>query len=306
MPAKVKKRTKFSSPIKMQKFYLLLLVFSFSFLPLGVKGAMLYLSPLSGEYHQGDNFMTEVRLDTEGELINTCEVNLNFSSNSLEVIDISNGGSILSLWPKIPIFSNSQRIISFIGGIPGGFSGDGKLLSIIFQATTPASAEVNFQDSSKVLLNDGFGTPAKVTVQRAVFTILAEKLEIPKDEWKEELEKDNIPPESFEIEISKNPTIFEGKYFIVFSTIDKQTGIDYYKVREGEREWKRGESPYLLEDQSLRNKILVKAVDKADNERVAEITPPYKITGKDIVILFVILIGILVIWWLIRKLKAKK
>jgi len=163
-------------------------------------------------------------------------------------------------------------------------------------------------EGSQVLLNDGFGTPAKLTTKGAVFTILAEKLETPEDKWKEELEKDNIPPEPFEIEIHQEPAIFEGKYFIIFSTTDKQTGIDYYEISEtGDKRqegWKIGESPYLLTDQSLQSIIKVRAVDKAGNERIAEILPLRKPFPYWIII--VILIGAGVIWWIVKKLKTKK
>jgi len=158
---------------------------------------------------------------------------------------------------------------------------------------------VRFLDSSQVLLNDGLGTPAELITKEAIFTIFPEKREVSEDQWRKELEKDDIPPESFEIIISQDPFLFEGKYFIVFQTQDKQTGIDYYEVKEGKRDWQRAESPYLLEDQSLKSIIKVKAVDKAGNERMAEITPPYKVTWKDIIpwIILVIIFG-LVIWWL--------
>ncbi|MFH1451540.1 MAG: hypothetical protein ABIF89_02975 [bacterium] len=290
----------------MQRPCLLLLIFTFFLLPLGAKGATLYLSPSSGEHRQGDTFITEVRLDTEGELINTCEVNLNFSSDSLGAVNVSDGGSVLSLWPKTPVFSNSEGALSFTGGIPGGFKGDGKLLSIIFEAVAPTFAEVNFKDSSRLLLNDGFGTPAGFAAQKAVFTILAGKLEIPRDAWKEELEKDDVPPESFEMEISKNPIVFEGKYFIVFSTVDNQTGIDHYEIKEGEGEWKRGESPYLLEDQSLKNKISVKAIDKAGNERISEILPQKSVYFWIVILIIILLCLAGLIRLIIKKLNDKR
>jgi len=152
-------------------------------------------------------------------------------------------------------------------------------------------------------LNDGFGTPAKLTLKEAVFTILTEKAEVPKEEWQEELAKDDIPPEPFEIKISQDPNIFGGKYFIVFSTTDKQTGIDHYEVKEGKIDWKRAESPYLLEDQSLKSIIKVKAVDKAGNERIAEYIPPKKPFPYWVII--PLLVGVGIGYWLYRKSKIK-
>ncbi len=165
---------------------------------------------------------------------------------------------------------------------------------------------MNFLDSSQVLLNDGLGTPADPEKKGALLTILSEEPEFPKDEWLQELKEDVIPPESFEIEIGQDPSLFEGKYFLIFSTTDKQTGIDYYEVKEGGKEWTRAESPYLLKDQKLKTIIKLSAVEKAGNERIVltgPSRPPKKITWQEI--LFWIVLALViggVIWWILRKL----
>lgn len=289
--------------------FLFSVLFSFSLVltPIGAGAAILYLEPASGEYHSGDTFIVEARIDTEGECINTVKVDLSFSKDILEVIDFSQGNSILTLWLQTPKIDQKSGSVSFTGGIPGGYCGPlpgepGKpdlLLKLIFRLTSGGLSSVNFGKGSVVLLNDGFGTPAKLTLKEAIFTILPEKREIPKEEWQEEIGKDNIPPEPFEIKIHKDPSIFEGKYFLVFQTVDKQTGIDRYEVKEGKRNWKIAESPYLLEDQSLKSIIKVKAVDKAGNERIAEYIPAKKLFPYWIIIL--VLIGAGIIWWIITK-----
>jgi len=298
------------------KFLKILITILFCiFLPLISKAAILYLEPDSGEYYQGDTFIVETKVDTEGECINTVEANLSFPQDILTATDFSQGNSILTLWVKSPTIEQESGLISFAGGIPGGYCGKlpgepgelDLLGKIIFQAKEVSgeqiSAELEFLEGSQVLLNDGFGTPAKLTTKGAVFTVLAERLEIPEDEWKKELEKDNTPPELFKIEVHQEPTIFEGKYFIIFSTTDKQTGIDYYQVKEGKRDWKGIVSPYLLEDQSLKSKILVRAVDKAGNERIVEYLPPRKPFPYWIVL---VPIGLIIIGWIIKKLKIKR
>jgi len=309
-----------NSKIKMQnynsKFKIIIsLIFIFLFLPLVAKGAILYFEPSKGEYHLGDTFIVDLRIDTEEECINTVKAIVSFPKDLLEVKDFSTGNSILSLWLESPKIDQKEGLISFVGGIPGGFCGPlpgepekpnllGRIIfRVVSRDVSRSLAQVAFRNDSQVLLNDGFGTPAKLTLKEAIFTILPEKLEIPKEEWQEELAKDDIPPEPFEIKISQDPNIFGGKYFIVFSTTDKQTGIDHYEVKEGKKDWKRAESPYLLEDQSLKSIIKVKAVDKAGNERIAEYLPPQKPFPWWIII--PILVGAGISYWLYRKSKIK-
>jgi hypothetical protein len=323
------------------KIKLLLLVTGCLLLPIGVGATVLYLEPSTGEYQLGETFIEEIRIDTEKECINAVGVDLSFSQDTLEAVDFSQGNSILTLWVKTPSINQESGLISFAGGIPGGYCGEvpgapaeSNLLGrIIFKVKDIEGltleearfgeeqpwARIKFLDSSQVLLNDGKGTPARLTKKGAVFAISAreitEKLRavIGPDIWQQELEKDNIPPEEFLPEITRDPAIFEGKYFLTFSATDKQTGVDYYQVSEqkriafivlGREEWKEAKSPYLLEDQGLRSIIKVKAVDEAGNERIEVIIP--KVGWQDILpwVILVLIVGV-VIWWIVRKCRKK-
>ncbi|MDP2930380.1 MAG: cohesin domain-containing protein [bacterium] len=252
--------------LKFKIFVFSILIFGFLFLPNLSDAAILYLNPASGEYRLGDTLIAEIKIDTQGEYINTIEANLNFSSDVLEIQDLSEGNSILTLWVKDPEFKNNS--ISFIGGVPGGYNGpDGLIGKIIFKVK-PAetnNAQIVFENTSRALINDGKGTKANLTTKGVVLNILSENSENPQNEWQENLAEDNISPQPFKVEISQNPLIFDGKYFIAFSTSDKQTGIDYYEVKEGNGEWEKTSSPYILKNQNLMGTIFVRAVDKAGN-----------------------------------------
>ncbi len=294
---------------KKLKIILLFSIFSFIFPVSSVKAAILYLEPASGQYHSGDTFITTIRIDTEKECINTVEANLKFSQDILEAVDSSQAKSIISLWVKSPVIDQKSGLISFSGGIPGGYCGiipgdPGKtniLGEVIFKVPDSLNenkmAEINILSNSQVLLNDGLGTPAQTKNRGAVLNLLSEKTEAPKREWEEKVSKDNILPEPFQTEVNRNPAIFGGEYFITFSTTDKQTGIDYYQVKEGERDWKQASSPYLLEDQKLKSIIEVRAVDKAGNKRIAEYTPPKKPIHFWIIIL-ILLVGVMSLWFI--------
>lgn len=280
-------------------------------IPLFAQGAILYLEPSQAQYQSGDTFIVKIKIDTEDECINTVSANLSFPQDVLKAVDFNQGQSILTFWVKPPEINQESGLISFSGGIPGGYcgilpgdSGESNLLGGIIFRVIPrpislSSAEIIFRDDSQVLLNDGLGTSAKLTIKETIFTILPGEGGPPKNEWLEKLEEDKIPPEPFEVEVHQEPTIFEGKYFIIFSTTDKQTGLDYYEVKEGKEDWQKTTSPYLLKDQKLRGIIKVKAVDKAGNERVAKIIPPKKQALYWIIIL--ILIGAGITWWIIAK-----
>ena len=296
------------------KKLLFLLTVSILFHPVLGQAAVLYLEPSEGEYYQNDTFIVNVRIDTEEDCINTVEANLSFSKDVLEVTGFSTSNSLISIWLKQPTADEDSGLIYLIGGIPGGFCGTlpgdpgesnllAKMVFRVKEVEREQKAEIRFSSDSQVLLNDGFGTKAKLTLRGAILNILSGFAETPKDEWEMELLKDTIPQEPFDVEIVQDPLIFDGKYFIVFQTQDKQTGIDYYEAKEGKKDWQRAESPYLLEDQSLSSTIKVKAVDRAGNERIAEYLPEKKACYWWIIIL--ILAGIVLVWWAARKSKSQ-
>lgn len=311
------------------KKFLRLSCFLFSFylamMPIGTLAAVLYLDPSSETYQPGETFITKIKIDTENECINAVEVNLNYDKDVLQPIDFSQGESLLTFWIKPPEINRETGEVSFSGGIPGGYCGripgdpglSNLLGKIIFKI--PAmnledikenSVKVKFSDSSQVLLNDGLGTKAKLAIYGADFKILS-KIELPEDAWLQEIKKDNVPPEQFEMEIRREQSIFEGKYFIVFSTVDKQTGLDHYEILETrykkQEKWKVAESPYLLEDQELESIIKVKAVDKSGNERISEYSPLKKYFPWRIAIIAILwLLGLVVSILILHKKILKK
>lgn len=257
----------------MKNFKIFFAILNFTLLPvIPVFAAEIFFSSSYPEYNRGDIFQVYLNLNTQGEAVNACDIGINYDPAVLEVLELSNGDSILSLWPQSPAYSNELGQINFSGGIPNGFNGGGKMISIIFRAIGPGLVELSLKNDSKVLLNDGNGTEAKVNINNISLNVLPDEKQVKINEWEKSVAVDLVAPEPFEIKIKKDPGIFEGKYFIVFSTVDSGTGVDHYEIKEGNSEWKTGKSPYLLEDQSVSNKIFVKAVDKAGNSKESEIT----------------------------------
>jgi len=144
--------------------------------PVFVQGARLYFTPQSQEVYQGDTFVSEMRLDTEGENINAIDVRISFPAALVAVADITTGGSLFSLYPTEPAYSNEEGIISFGAGIPNGFSGEGIVGTIFFRSKEKGFATIRFLNDSRVFLHDGRGTLTDVTVSEAAYHI-AEKPE---------------------------------------------------------------------------------------------------------------------------------
>lgn len=306
------------------------------FIPLSANAAVsVFLDPENISVHQNDTFAVNIRIDTEGECVNAVDAKIKFDNTVLKAVDFGRGQSLISLWLAPPKIDQNAGLISFSGGIPGGYcgriSGDPGLTNILGKIIfTPldgigasAATHIAITDDSEILLNDGLGTKAQAEY-RGTGIIIDNGNEI-KNEWLDEVRSDTIAPEFFTIELVRDQNAYDGKYFIAWSTIDKQSGIDHYEVLETnpwkfgffnffntERRafWTRAESPYVLEDQHLRSKILVKAVDKIGNEQIAELNPDTSLLQKVEIdrrwVIVTVLLSILIFTtaaWRIRKKK---
>jgi len=292
-----------------------LFIFDFSF----SQAAILSLdSGKQGVFHQGEYLTVGVQLDSEKECVNAIEALINFPANVLEVVDFDQSSSIISLWAQSFRFDQAAGHVTFSGGIPNGYcgeikgvSGQGNLIGkiifkVIGQNIGISSARLSF-GVSQVLLNDGLGTPAKLTTKEAFFSLSNDPVASPLNPWQQKMERDKIPPEDFKIEIARDSATFDNQYFIVFSTVDKQTGIDYYEIKEGLWGWKKVTSPYVLKNQSLTSSIQVRAVDKAGNERVVNLVATRVSILRQIILVFVlILVGILLLLIILNKLRKKR
>lgn len=265
------------------------------------EAATLYIDPFSVDVLKGDTVTLAVRLDTdEGECVNTVDSVITYGEG-IQAVDVSRGKSILSLWVEEPVIDKDQRKITFAGGIPNGYCGripgDPSLTNvvaeIIFRApgfsvgkAENASALIQFDPMSRVLLNDGFGTEANLKTIPTTINLLQQVGTSSQDIWRDVVQDDKTPPQPFSIDLVEDSNVFDGKYYIVFNTTDKQSGVDHYEVIEEPRSdiysfrwgradapWVETKSPYVLKDQSLSSIIRVRALDKAGNERITVFIP---------------------------------
>jgi len=141
-------------------------------LPLAARAAeaSLFLSPASGQYQVGSTFRVKIKTDSNGAAINAAEAKVLFPRDILEVKNVSKQNSIFKLWPEEPVFSNSKGEISFQGGVPGGFTGEGVIFSVNFRAKKIGEAKV-LLSQAKVLAADGRGTDILSFARGATFSI---------------------------------------------------------------------------------------------------------------------------------------
>ena len=248
----------------------------------------------------GSQFEVNVFLNPEGEDINAIEGRIIFPEKIIELKEIKDGNSIVNFWIERPEINNGE--ILFSGIIPGGYIGNkGLIFSAVFYAKKQGKGFIEIREP-KILLNDGQGTETKTeasVLEIAISPKAPSVLPLTK--------KDIEPPEDFLPEIASDQSVFEGKWFLVFATQDKVSGIGHYEVCEGKRKCVVAESPYLLENQNLDDEIVVKAIDKSGNERIVTL-PAQKpaVWYKNYLILAIIILVIAVAYFIWRILWKKR
>lgn len=151
---------------------LLLVAAPFSSPAQAQQSAALFFSPGSGSYGVGATLTLAIRVDSGGSPgINAAEAQIKFDQAKLQVTSISKSGSIFTLWPSEPAFSNSDGSITFAGGSPSAYSGSsGTIISVGMRTLAAGTAEVSYTSGS-VLAADGQGTNVLGESRRAVLTI---------------------------------------------------------------------------------------------------------------------------------------
>jgi len=259
---------------KIRKFktVVLFFIFYFLFFAVPVLAAEVYFKTQGKEFGLEKNFEVKVLLNTEGESVNAIEGEIVFPANTLLFQEINDGASFISLWIKKPSFDGSSVIFS--GILPGGYEGkEFYLFSLVLKGKELGEATID-ATNIRVLKDDPPGSIASTRISSLKLQI-EEQSSVPEFITPEDREL----PESFTPQIAKDPSVFDGKWFLVFATQDKVSGIARYFVHETTRKedatridtkkWVEAESPYLLKDQKLQSYIYVKAIDKAGNERIA-------------------------------------
>lgn len=191
-----------------------------------------------------------VQVNTGTGDINALEATLVLPED-MQVSRIETGNSAILVWITEP--HQEGREVTFAGITPGGFSGMRSLFTLHGTFYPKDLEKVRFENI-RALKNDGTGERVPVTISLSMVPFRA----------------DSEPPEDFDPTITSDPNVFDGKFFLVFATQDKGSGVNRYEVREGRWGWfAEARSPYLFTHQRLTKDVYVRATDNAGNERVA-------------------------------------
>lgn len=128
------------------------------------------LSPASGSYSAGQTFTTTIQVDPAGDSINAVEATLSFDTAALNVVSIGKTGSVFTLWPVEPTFSNSAGTITFGGGHTAPITSRSTLLTVTFRTVAEGAGSVSF-DSASILAADGLGTDVMEASTGASYTV---------------------------------------------------------------------------------------------------------------------------------------
>ncbi|HUC01601.1 MAG TPA: hypothetical protein VMA75_01720 [Candidatus Paceibacterota bacterium] len=136
------------------------------------RAATLSFSPQAGTYFSGRSFSVSVIVSSPDQAMNAVQAEVSFPPDELQVLSVSEAGSIIDLWVQNPTFSNEDGTINF-GGVavnPGYQGSGGKIVTIQFEAKNPGTAALSFLSGS-VLANDGKGTNILASMGRASFIV---------------------------------------------------------------------------------------------------------------------------------------
>ena len=272
-----------------------------------VFAATLMLKPSTYTIGIGGQFYVDLLLNPEGQSINTIGGTVSFSEEKVSFIRAEDGKSMVNLWVEKP--KNTDNEINFAGIMTNGFDGvidpfdqshklPGLIIRLVFQSTSPG--KVFFSTINTTLnLNDGFGTEIKSTPSYLSMDVVDRP-----DNSQYSSSEESIP--LLEANVIHDPNMYNGKYALVFKASDKGSGIKNVMIKEGRRDWKDIESPYLLVDQSRISDISITAISYAGGAVTINIPgEPYDWKSL-IVVVFITTIIVLCFYLIVRKKYVKK
>lgn len=279
-----------------------------AFLPQTVRAAHMVVNGAPATVAQQQEFYVDVAVDSDNVALNGIAGTVSFSSDTLTFVRAETGTSLINYFIDSPMLVGNT--IKFSGTIVGGFNGlidpfnpehklPGQIVRLVFAGKAKGPATIT-TTNVMVTDNDGKGTLEKaidgampVTVTDA---IAPSHYNTP----------DTTPPE-ISASIVQDTNFYDGKYVLVFSTIDKESGIDRVQLQEGDGQWTTIQSPYLLHDQTRTSTLSLRAYDVAGNMTPITIAPIRTFSPTAIIAFLILLLLAIIMGYIIyEKIKYRK
>lgn len=223
----------------------------------------------------GDTFIVQVVLQSVSDAVNALEGSVRFPS-SVALVDVRLRDSLVPLWLSAPAVQEEGRV-HFAGVLPGGFTGDGNMFTLVFKAVRAGNAQLSFGNDSVAYRNDGLGTPTALSLHTDAVRIYDASGAL----RSADIAPDITAPDPFTPEVVSGTLFgFKGRT-LVFTAQDGDSGIAGYEIarsylggaREDTLSWSPTNSPYsFAQGDSIRH-LYVRAIDRAGNTRIAEVPP---------------------------------
>lgn len=290
-----------------KEIHLAILALAALLLPYSAFASTVYLETAHADFFVGDTIVVDVKVDATDADINAIDgrISIEYPPDAASIQDISVSGSGFSLWANKPSLGEDLKTISFAGGVPGGLQRQDAILFKI-ALTLKNTGQITLSPVDVfVYLNDGKGTRNSASVQNLAITVLPQETGLtPINDLDALISGDTTPPEPFEILAGQDDSVFDGKKFLSFSTIDGQSGVKYYEVREGGLPPIQSGGTYVLQNKDT-TIVVVVAYDAAGNAResIYEQTTSYR---NIIVSVAFVLLLLLALFIVISKIKRKK
>lgn len=263
--------------------------------------SIISLSSTNNFVNVGETLSINLILDTEGNIINSLEMNINFPKDLFSFKGYDSKTSMIPFWITPPT-EQTDGSIYLSGVIPGGvermFDSENpnnksiKMLTLFFEAKQTGSAIFSIENE-KALKNDGFGTRDDTKVfSKEIYIKESDKKDIPKD---------TQPPQPFTISIIPGSIFGKTPKLAVFEAQDNGGGIAKYQSRISYDEFKDVTSPLPLPYRLFNYTLYVRAYDFDGNFHEQVITVdgdrPYGV---------LIIVTIVLIFMLLYKYKIRK
>lgn len=229
---------------------------------------------LPAEVKLGNNFEALVNINSDGILINSAELTIDFDENLVSFSGYKTDGAVIDIWLEAP--SEKKGKVYLSGIIPGGVAGlydldsnnrqvlgPTPLVRLLFTARREGNAEFSFNET-KILKHDGSGTELSHIKNSNMVSI---KSEIKEDEKEAggSVQNDLEKPEPFEITYINASAFSRTPSLIMFSANDTGSGIKEYKMNIGGSLWVNVQSPREISKGIFSKTITIRAYDFAGN-----------------------------------------